>query len=292
MMAPGSAIITLLVVGFPVGGYDGCLHKGAQDLKPPSPKFSWKPKLTFLHPVAQVRMCWLTWTPTSWAGVWAAGCWVCNRAGVKTAYGRIAVDSLPALKICNFLAHHKSRAHAKALEAFQHSMQPSTTNSEADMGAVSGRHDGVPRIDMFVKALGIVEGFSSYADLQRRGHQDIGSCLAPGSDDSRKSAKKLLVCTAEPFYQIDRKVMRNAVQSSIAIDKSGDVLLLYGRCLVREGLYDFLIGTESNVGHEIADTVEAVTNIIRRTSTVRKGKRYCTMKADAALPATRSGVEQ
>ena len=195
------------------------------------------------------------------------------------------MDSLAAVRLCNFLAHDKSPVHAKSLKAFEdeaagggHPM----ANPNADMGALSGVHDRVPRIDSFVHAVGVVVGYSSFSDLQRRAQQDITSCLARGSDDSRQSARKLLACVAQPFYEIDRKVMRRAVCSSIAVDKSGDELLMYGRCLIREGLYDFLVGTESNVGHEISDTMAAITAIIKRAVTVPRGRRFCTLKKDPA----------
>ena len=97
-------------------------------------------------------------------------------------------------------------------------------------GAISGLSDTVPRLHRWVQALQLVKQCTAYDKfLEVVRCQPVGSSLEAGGDSGAKMARKLIFCMAEALGQTE---LRKAVASSIAIDKTGDSMILYIRVLV------------------------------------------------------------
>ncbi|CAE7033689.1 unnamed protein product [Symbiodinium sp. CCMP2592] len=122
-------------------------------------------------------------------------------------------------------------------------------------GAISGLTDKVPRLDRWVQALELVRTYGSFAQFEGQvAAGSVGSALAPGGDSSSPVARQLIRAMAEVLRQIDRRMLSRVVQSSISIDKTADMMLLYVRLLVPEGIYDFL----GSVRGDTLSDVEAI----------------------------------
>ena len=205
------------------------------------------------------------------------GCFVCKGAASATAFGRTEVASRSAMQISNLQGHAKHSCHLKSLEAGAKAVQsPEVDTGDTEMvsGAVSGVSDKVPRLDRWVQALELVRTHSSYSQMGSLADSaSVGSALAPGGDDSRSTAKKLIFAMSETLSQVDRSMMKKAIKTSISIDKTGAELLLYCRCLTPFGLYDFLGGVQGDVTGDITAVTDGMLQILRRMCTRPEGQR-------------------
>jgi hypothetical protein len=86
---------------------------------------AWSSQLQFVNPVAGgQKSCWLTIKPLAWGGAWAYGCWLCNRVGMPTAFGRI--ESRSGVGIRNLHHHAGTKGHIDAERA----LNPNLLNQE------------------------------------------------------------------------------------------------------------------------------------------------------------------
>jgi hypothetical protein len=172
----------------------------------------------------------------------------------------------------NIKSHGNTKSHKLNVEKLKIG-----DDSLEEPGVVSGISADVPRIERFLAALELVKTSAAYDQFPSLVASRIDVSLPSGKyykDDSPEVARQLVLSMAEPLRAVDRSVFRRAVSSSVGIDKTMDTLLMLGRTLVPEGIYDFLVGIEGGAGAEVGDAFTAMENIM---------KRACSM------PATRDG---
>ena len=130
---------------------------------------------------------------------------------------------------------------------------------------MSGLPD-VPRVDRYLSVVKSVINCSTYAS-----HQDstevVGSCLQAGAPGNPQEAKKILATLDGPIQSTIRKALGQTVCASIALDKSADVMILIACLLLPTGIFDTVLGLETDMGSEAADVTEAVVRITRRSCT-------------------------
>ena len=249
----------------------------------PSSAHAWMQKCTFTHPVSQKKMSYLMNKPGSWddANSFGVGCFVGHSAHAKGSFAELAVSSRAALQVCNLRSHASHPIHQKALVALgkaalgeREAEQGDTDMANVITGAISGLSDAVPRLDRWVQALQLVKQCSAYEQFPELvPSQAVGSSLEPGGDSGAKMARKLIFCMAEALAQTERRVLRKAVASSIAIDKTGDSMILYIRVLVKQGLYDFLGGIAGQTVGDVPAVAAALRQMLRDLCTVPVGHR-------------------
>ena len=101
----------------------------------------------------------------------------------------------------------------------------------------------------------------------------MGSALEPGSDTSEHVARRLIFSMAEVLSERDRTIMKDAAFSSIGIDKTRDIFLVYARVLTNAGcLYDCLLGLAECLP-DVESGAAALEEIIRRACTRAVGRR-------------------
>ena len=213
----------------------------------PDDACAWAKKCTFLHAGTGQNLCYLVCRGWESDENFAVGCHVCKQLNVKSVFGRVEVSNRQALQICNLRVHANHQCHTNAVAALANLAVPGSREddrAEEPMpvaGAISGLTDKVPRLDRWVQALELVRTYSSFAQFEGQvAAGSVGSALAPGGDSSSQVARQLIAAMAEMLRQIDRRMLSRVVQSSISIDKTADIMLLYIRLLVPEGIYDFL----------------------------------------------------
>lgn len=188
-------------------GFFGRLRSGAGRVMPPQKRFSWCHRFTFEHP-AQGRKCWLTVRPYTW-GSWGIGCWVCNNAGGRKAFGEVNVTDSTTLQPSSFEKHQASNQHQDALKLLSGEGQSAQKPPD---GVFSGVCDAVPRIDKFFLAGTIVSRHSSFTDFESFSNTHaLGSSMGQGGgDSSRKACAKMVVSMAQPLYEQDRRAIAEA----------------------------------------------------------------------------------
>ena len=82
--------------------------------------------------------------------------------------------------------------------------------------------------------------------IHHRTHGYVVFLTMVSSKSCRSS--KILASLAGPLNEATLKAMKRAICLSIALDKSADILLVIGRLLLPEGLYDCILGLEMDVG--------------------------------------------
>ena len=267
-----------LELGQHLPGYLGRLRKKSKGLAEASEEYSWKSKCCFLHPVTQKRHSWLMCKPDAWSSEadFSVGCWVCNAAVAKVAFAQLSVSSRSAIQIGNLKAHAQHGCHAKAVELLREvTAETGPQELEAAVaGPVSGLSDKLPRLDRWVQALELVKQRGAYEQFSGLVQsQAVGSSLVPGGDDSPHVARRLIFSMAEVISQRDREILKQAIASSIAIDKTKDWLLLYIRVLVKQGIYDMLGGIQGDTGGDVPAVTAALNSILKRMCTEPKGRR-------------------
>ena len=219
---------------------------------------------------------WFSWlTSTESPSGWGAGCWLCNFAQQKTAWGQFAVCTKKALKLKNILTHATRDAHVRSLELFQKQWHNQAENPQEDLqGLVSGIGEDVPRLDRYLAAAGVVADHGSYLSYERRIEtQGVASGLETGGKGNQSEARKILASLAGPLNEATLKAMKRAICSSIALDKSADILLVIGRLLLPEGVYDCILGLEMDVGPQTTDIKAALQSVLQRACVLERGPR-------------------
>ena len=97
--------------------------------------------------------------------------------------------------------------------------------------AVSGNTPGVPRLDRWLHAAGIVERYDSVEDFDGvAAVASVGSNLSAGearTDTSARVCKNLLTCLEGPLRWRDFQVLQNATCMSVGMDEQDGILLVY-----------------------------------------------------------------
>ncbi|CAE7250176.1 unnamed protein product [Symbiodinium sp. CCMP2592] len=179
---------------------------------------------------------------------------------VNSPYARVEAQPQQASDLSN---HSKNLKHIKALEALQ-SAQLSSDRSEQEPqepelkhGIVSGLSSKVPRMDSWVAALSSILTRSSLQSVQDQSSTAAvaSGLLDPQADASDTVLRKMLQCLVEPLNQEILFHMRQAVASSIAMDRGPDsCLVVYARILTKSGqIFDCHLGIQ---GDCVADAEE------------------------------------
>ena len=256
-------------------GYLGRLRKKFRGLASEDAQLAWRGKCCFTHPVTKQSMSYLI---ANWGGVGGSevsvGCFICHAASGSGAFASTGVSSRTALQVGNLSMHASSQTHVKSFEHWSKSLlgsgheQAEGHDRATAEGLVSGISDKIPRLDRFVQALDLVaSSCKSYA--QFRAHidaQSVGSALEAGGDYSEHAARRMIFCMSEVLCERDRAMMSKTIFSSIAIDKTQDILLLYARLLTPEGLYDCLIGCRETLP-DVQTTSDALQELIKKACT-------------------------
>eukprot|EP00438_Fugacium_kawagutii_P008653 Skav201130 [mRNA] locus=scaffold4373:194633:196390:+ [translate_table: standard] len=265
---------------WPRPGYLGKLRRKASTLQSSCWELSWKRKCVFDW--AGQSYCWLAF----FSDPFRIGCWVCHRAGGKCQHSKFQVQSHNAVQVSNLIAHAKSKVHRDSVQklldshALGRAANPRPDVEEADVGIASGLTDSVPRIDKWVSALDLLVARAGYQ--RQRNHvecQSIGSALVPGRDSCPRVVKQMYECLRSQLDATDLQYMKTAVKSSIALDKGGDHLVVYARCLVPEGVYDFFVGLDDNATPDDSQpdasraVLRSLKNVLQRACTVRQASR-------------------
>ncbi|CAK9097842.1 Uncharacterized protein SCF082_LOCUS45895 [Durusdinium trenchii] len=258
-------------------GYLGRLAKKASGLKPPNRERSWKHKCTFELGGDQVT--WLVCLDEPLQ----VGCYVCHRAGVKSAFGNLKVSiTEEALQIANFQNHAKYKGHVRALQKLA-AVEPCGSLppvAEQVDGHVSGLPLNVPRIDRWVSAVDLLVARAGYRQGTGRVEGgSVGSALMAGGDGSSKVMKQMLECLRSGLDLVDLQRMKKAVSASIAIDKGHGHLVVYGRILGPDGLHDFFLGLgadavpDSNEPDPSRAVLRSLEQVVKRACMVRVAAR-------------------
>ncbi|CAK9097849.1 Uncharacterized protein SCF082_LOCUS45898, partial [Durusdinium trenchii] len=258
-------------------GYLGRLAKKASGLKPPNRERSWKHKCTFELGGDQVT--WLVCLDEPLQ----VGCYVCHRAGVKSAFGNLKVSvTEEALQIANFQNHAKYKGHVRALQKLA-AVEPCGSLppvAEQVDGHVSGLPLNVPRIDRWVSAVDLLVARAGYRQGTGRVEGgSVGSALMAGGDGSSKVMKQMLECLRSGLDLVDLQRMKKAVSASIAIDKGHGHLVVYGRILGPDGLHDFFLGLgadavpDSNEPDPSRVVLRSLEQVVKRACMVRVAAR-------------------
>jgi hypothetical protein len=143
---------------------------------------------------------------------------------------------------------------------------------------VGGVSNTVPRIDRFCGSLSIVLGHGSHSDLVRTAASSaVGSSLTQGgphNDSSHHACAKMIVSMGQSLRNVNFKMLRNARKIGLSYDVRKDVLLLYGRILVKsDGIYECLIGLKRDFGTTASEVETAMLDILKSACTLRQGRR-------------------
>ena len=263
-----------------MAGYTGRLRRGtlAIDLKPESKRHAWKHKCTFKRDDQDI--CWIVMLKDPFR----MGCYVCNSQNMNSAWAnfQVKVDSLSTQ---NVLQHAGGKKHRRALEQLLAGGEgaPSVEVSDPDFqipektedaGAISTLNADVPRMDRWMAAVTLLcerVGYSQQA--QKVESSEVGTVFKPaGQGDSSKTVvKKMFQCLACNLQKVDFERIRSCAAASIAIDKGGLDLVVYGRFLGPYGMYECLLGVErpNEVLDATAGEMQALENVLRRACTVR-----------------------
>ena len=169
------------------------------------------------------------------------------------------------------LEHSRSKEHDRALKALVPKTVPDSPWPEPE-AAVSGLAD-VPRIDRFVAALTAIKQHDSYESHKSTVQQmGVGSALEAGSSGPQES-KQIQAALDGPLHAQTLKAMSRTTASSLAVDKSDGVLLLIARMLLPTGLYDAVLGLETDVGADCQDISDGMQRIIRNACVKQTGRR-------------------
>ena len=170
----------------------------------------------------------------------------------------------------NIIDHGKSKEHDAALKKLRDSVaqpKPAVDLATAVEGQVSGLSSQVPRVDRFVAVATSIINYDTYASYQERVQQlGVHSSLEVGGKGSKSEFKQILACLDGPLQDRNRRVMKRAICSSIALDKSADNFILIARMLIPEGIFDCILGLQTDVGPDVADAAQAIRNIAERAT--------------------------
>ena len=226
------------------------------------------------------------------AGQFGVGCWICNRASVNTSFAKFGCVPTQAADVSQ---HCKYKKHLAALQQIQNEENEPAEPSEmpGSRGVVSGLSDDVPRLDTWVNTLNGVLTRASFSSADTA--SVCNSMLGSGKDASRTVTRQILQCAQTPLNEEDRYHMRHAVMASLAIDKGDEYLVVYARTLSKHGLYDFLVGIDSDTAADsdcpdaARKVLQALKRVLTRACVVRgTGRRTSCYSGedDAVDPAT------
>ena len=202
---------------------------------------------------------------------WGIGCYVCNLANAKSKFARVEVSGLKSMNLQGLLEHCRSKEHDHSLKALVPKNVPDSPWLEPE-AAVSGLGN-VPRIDRFVAALTAIKQHDSYESHKSTVQQmGVGSALEAGSSGAQES-KQIQAALAGPLHAQTLKAMSGAMASSLAVDKSDGVLLVIARMLLPTGIYDAVVGLETDVGADSKDISDGLQRIIRNACMKQTGRR-------------------
>ncbi|CAE7209725.1 unnamed protein product [Symbiodinium sp. CCMP2456] len=206
---------------------------------------------------------------------WGMGCWLCHHMGCKSAFGKLRVQSTGTVAIQNLLTHGEGKKHKAALVKLQASLEVTSRDIAPDIeGHISGLSSQVPRVDRFVAVATSVIKYDTYDSYKDRLSQlSIHSSLEVGGKGSQQEFKQMVACLDGPLQDRNRRVIKKAICSSIALDKSDDNLIMIARVLIPEGIFDAILGLESNVGPDVEHVTQAIENIVRRACVNQKSRR-------------------
>jgi hypothetical protein len=240
-------------------------------LQPAEFDFSWKKQTTFIHPSTKRVCSWVIEKKDgdNWQGL---GCWLCAHSGAKSSFARVTVQSIHSVSLKSLQDHQKSKEHALALSTLQASAKPADVPAVPE-APVSGLSSCVPRLDKFAAVVNSITNHCSFESHKATTQvMSLGSSLEAGFSGKEES-KKIIVCLDGPLQDRLRRALSQTVVSSIALDKSDDVLVAIVRLLLPTGIYDAVLGLQTDVGAETADVANALDSVIRRACTKRDTRR-------------------
>ena len=206
------------------------------------------------------------------SGAWGAGCWLCARANKKSSFARLTVHAPHCVTLQSFKVHGCSQEHKAALDELVKSCNADPEDRAEEIEAAVSGLPKVPRVDRYLAVLKSVRNYSTYAS-----HHDstdsVGSFLEQGAPGHPHEAKQILATLDGPMQDRIRKAMRQTVASSIALDKSANIMVLIARMLLPSGIFDTVLGLELDMGSEASDVMEATEKIIRRACTKQLSRR-------------------
>ena len=149
------------------------------------------------------------------------------------------MTKVQALKSVNLQNHEKQKVHVQALEKLQSPGQSQPDQEDLVDGHVSGLPLSVPRLDKWIAAVNALVDRASYSGVQGRVEAgSVGSALLAGGDSSSKVVRQMYACLGSRLAALDLARIKRAVSGSLAIDKGHGHVVVYGRMLCTDGIYD------------------------------------------------------